>query len=77
MEQKCQALDLKVVGSNPTSATNYNNKINDLYDTQKFGLGWCVLILITITGYLTFICLNLINIYFFNCFNTSSKEATT
>ena len=30
MEQKCQAHNLKVVGSNPTPATNLFNKINDL-----------------------------------------------
>lgn len=27
MEQKCQAHNLKVIGSNPTPATNYLNKI--------------------------------------------------
>ena len=30
MREKCQAHNLKVVGSNPTPATNYINKINDL-----------------------------------------------
>ena len=33
--QKCQAHNLKVVGSNPTPATNYLNKINDLHDPQR------------------------------------------
>ena len=28
--QKCQAHNLKVVGSNPTPANNYTNKINNL-----------------------------------------------
>ena len=35
MEQKCQAHNLKVVGSNPTPATNLFNKINDLYAPQE------------------------------------------
>ena len=35
MEQKCQAHNLKVVGSNPTPATNLFNKINNLYDPQR------------------------------------------
>ena len=35
MEQKCQAHNLKVVGSNPTPATNLFNKINDLHAPQK------------------------------------------
>ena len=35
MEQKCQAHNLKVVGSNPTPATNYINKINDLDHPQR------------------------------------------
>ena len=35
MEQKCQAHNLKVVGSNPTPATNLFNKINDFYDPQR------------------------------------------
>jgi hypothetical protein len=30
-----QAHNLKVVGSNPTPATNLFNKINDLYDPQR------------------------------------------
>ena len=30
-----QAHNLKVVGSNPTPATNYINKINDLDDPQR------------------------------------------
>ena len=41
MEQKCQAHNLKVVGSNPTPATNYINKINDLdlpSKTSVFGV---------------------------------------
>ena len=33
--QKCQAHNLKVVGSNPTPATNYINKINDLHGPQR------------------------------------------
>ena len=32
---KCQAHNLKVVGSNPTPATNLFNKINNLYDPQR------------------------------------------
>ena len=39
--QKCQAHNLKVVGSNPTPATNYINKINDLdvpSKTSVFGV---------------------------------------
>ena len=46
-----QAHNLKVVGSNPTPATNYLNKINDLYAPQELRfLGFfCVLSLITIT----------------------------
>ena len=45
MEQKCQAHNLKVVGSNPTPATNFLNKINDLYAPQELRfLGFfCVL----------------------------------
>ena len=35
MEQKCQAHNLKVVGSNPTPATNLINKINDLDHPQR------------------------------------------
>ena len=35
IEQKCQAHNLKVVGSNPTPATNLYNKINDLNDSQE------------------------------------------
>ena len=49
--QKCQAHNLKVVGSNPTPATNYINKINDLdlpSRTSVFGV-FSVLSLITIT----------------------------
>ena len=34
-EQKCQAHNLKVVGSNPTPATNYMNKINHLDHAQR------------------------------------------
>ena len=54
-EQKCQAHNLKVVGSNPTPATNYINKINDLDHPQRLRfLGFfCVLSLITITEWLT------------------------
>ena len=37
MEQKCQAHNLKVVGSNPTPATNLFNKINNLYQPKDFG----------------------------------------
>ena len=49
--QKCQAHNLKVVGSNPTPATNYINKINDLDHPERLRfLGFfCVLSLITIT----------------------------
>ena len=36
MEQKCQAHKLKVVGSNPTPATNLFNKINSLYVLKVF-----------------------------------------
>ena len=35
MGRKCQAHNLKVVGSNPTPATNYMNKINDLHTPQE------------------------------------------
>ena len=35
MGGKCQAHNLKVVGSNPTPATNLFNKINNLYDPQS------------------------------------------
>ena len=35
MGGKCQAHNLKVVGSNPTPATNYINKINDLDHPQR------------------------------------------
>ena len=41
MGEKCQAHNLKVVGSNPTPATNYINKINDLdvpSKTSVFGV---------------------------------------
>ena len=34
-EQKCQAHNLKVVGSNPTPATNLFNKINNLHAPQR------------------------------------------
>ena len=55
MGEKCQAHNLKVVGSNPTPATNYINKINDLDHPQRLRfLGFfCVLSLITITEWLT------------------------
>ena len=51
MGGKCQAHNLKVVGSNPTPATNLFNKINDLHTPQRLRfLGFfCVLSLITIT----------------------------
>ena len=46
MKQKCQAHNLKVVGSNPTPATNYINKINDLYHPQRLRfLGFFIVIL--------------------------------
>ena len=35
MEQKCQAHNLKVVGSNPTPATNLFKGINDSHDPQE------------------------------------------
>ena len=35
MRVKCQAHNLKVVGSNPTPATNYLNKINKLKRTSR------------------------------------------
>ena len=35
MEQKCQAHNLKVVGSNPNPETNLFNKINDLHVPQE------------------------------------------
>ena len=43
--QDRQAHNLKVVGSNPTPATNFLNKINNLYDPQRLRfLGFfCVL----------------------------------
>ena len=49
--EKYQAHNLKVVGSNPTPATNFLNKINDLHAPQELRfLGFfCVLSLITIT----------------------------
>ena len=55
MGGKCQAHNLKVVGSNPIPATNLYNKINDLQAPQEFRfLGFfCVLSLITITEWLT------------------------
>ena len=34
--EKSQPYNLKVVGSNPTPATNYINKINDLDHSQNF-----------------------------------------
>ena len=34
MEQNCQAHNLKVVGSNPTPATNLFNKINTMLTTK-------------------------------------------
>ena len=34
--EKSQPHNLKVVGSNPTPATNYINKINGLYNPQRF-----------------------------------------
>ena len=37
MEKKCQAHNLKVVGSNPNLATNLFNKINNLDHPQRFG----------------------------------------
>ena len=45
MGGKCQAHNLKVVGSNPTPATNYINKINDLDHPQELRfLGFFVVI---------------------------------
>ena len=35
-EEKSQAHNLKVEGSNPTPATNLFYKINNLYDPQRF-----------------------------------------
>jgi hypothetical protein len=35
--EKSQAHNLKVVGSNPTPATNLFNKINNLYQPKDFG----------------------------------------
>ena len=54
MEKKCQAHNLKVVGSNPTPATNLFNKTNDLHDPQELRfLGFfCVLSLTKITEWL-------------------------
>ena len=45
MEGKCQSHNLKVVGSNPTPATNLFNKINYLHAPQRLRfLGFfCVL----------------------------------
>ena len=53
MEKKCQAHNLKVVGSNPTPATNYIYKIYDLDHPQRLRfLGFfCVLSLIRIWLY--------------------------
>ena len=45
MGGKCQAHNLKVVGSNPTPATNYLNKINNLdvpSRTSVFGVFLCL-----------------------------------
>ena len=36
MEQKCQAHNLKVVGSNPTPATNYSIKISQIFFSNVF-----------------------------------------
>ena len=49
--EKSQAHNLKVVGSNPTPATNLFNKINDLYHPQRLRfLGFfCVLSLIRVS----------------------------
>ena len=51
MGGKCQAHNLKVVGSNPTPATNLFNKINDLHAPQELRfLGFfCVLSLIRVS----------------------------
>ena len=38
MGRKCQAHNLKVVGSNPTPATNFLNKINQLQKPQELKL---------------------------------------
>ena len=53
MEQKCQAHNLKVVGSNPTPATNLFKKINNLDHPQRLRfLGFfCVLSLIRVWLY--------------------------
>ena len=36
MEQKCQAHNLKVVGSNPTPATKYSIKISQMFFSNVF-----------------------------------------
>ncbi len=50
MEQNCQAHNLKVVGSNPTPATNLFNKLYRLEHLQsKDFFGFCFIKLIKIT----------------------------
>ncbi len=54
MGGKCQAHNLKVVGSNPTPATNLLNKINHLYYPQRLRfLGVFVVILSVCTNHYT------------------------
>ena len=54
IEQKCQAHNLKVVGSNPTPATNLFFKINDLHVPQELWfLGLFVVILSVYTNHYT------------------------
>ena len=55
MGGKCQAHNLKVVGSDLTPATNFLNKINHLNDPQKFRF-WMFLLyfLVFVSTNLTF-----------------------
>ena len=76
MEQKCQAHNLKVVGSNPTPATNLFNKMNDLDHPQELRfLGFFVAIFSLYTNhhpnrssgflFLNRVLFNFLNIYYF------------
>ena len=72
--EKSQAHNLKVVGSNPTPATNYINKINDLYVPQELRfLGFFLVILDVYTNHYAnwssgFLFLNRVLFYFLNIY---------
>ena len=74
MEQKCQAHNLKVVGSNPTPATNLFNKINSLHAPQELMFwGFFVVTLSVCANYYAnrssgFLFLNRILFYFLNIY---------